>query len=98
MTLAGGMDDVTCTFVPTINPDSQRLLGDATNLPSTFAGRQQHYQEAKARRLQELRAELVRSLTALSATRAMPQYQSGTAPGFANRGWPSISYCACLAG
>ena len=62
------LDDDSCTFAPAINPDSERLLGDATNLPSTFAGRQRHYEEAKARRLRELRAELVwrRSQTALS--------------------------------
>ena len=51
-----------------INPDSERLLGDATNLPATFSGRQQHYQEAKARRLRELRAELVRRMLKLMLT------------------------------
>ncbi len=60
--LSGTTDDDGCTFAPAINPDSERLLGDATNLPPTFAGRQQHYQDAKARRLRELRAELVRRM------------------------------------
>jgi len=35
-------------------------LGAATNLPPTFAARQRHFEKAKARRLRELRAELVR--------------------------------------
>ena len=58
--LADVADQNDCTFAPAINPDSERLLGTATNLPPTFAGRQRHFEEAKARRLRELRAERVR--------------------------------------
>ncbi len=63
--LADVADEDGCTFAPAINPDTERLLGAATNLPPTFAARQRHFEEAKERRLRELRAELVRAVIRL---------------------------------
>lgn len=57
---AGVADDEDCTFSPALNPESERLLLDATNLPGSFHERQRHFERAKALKLQTLQSELVR--------------------------------------
>lgn len=56
---AGLASDEGCTFSPALNPESERLLLDATNLPGSFHERQRHFERAKALKLQNLQSELV---------------------------------------
>ena len=48
-----------CTFSPSLNPASQRLLDDSASVPSDFKERLRYYSQKKDLRQRQLQAEQV---------------------------------------
>ena len=47
-------NEANCTFVPSINPASERLLEDSTNLPADFQARQRFFAQQRKAHLQRI--------------------------------------------
>lgn len=52
-------NEANCTFAPAINPASERLLEDSTNLPADFQARQRFFAQQRKAHLQRIAAQSV---------------------------------------